>query len=335
MKKYLLLLVICLLLPASLAQRTLRLSYIDPQGGAWDAGARRFAEIVAERSDGALVVQTFPGSILANRNQQAEAQAVQTGTIDAVLISPIILALFIDGRFDMFSLPFLFPDIEVALETTDALMPTVEPWFAQRGLHVVAAGANGFRQLTNASRPVRSPEDMRGLRFRVAGTRLFLGTFEQLGTSAITMNFGEVFTSLQQGVIDGQENPLSIIDSARLFEVQRYMTLWNYVFDPIFLTFNQNVWNSLSPEQQQILTEAGLEAMEYQRQVVIEGTEALEQSLSEQGMEIYQPNAEELARFRDAVASVYEDSAIIERIGADNLRLIQETVADISAELGR
>lgn len=328
-------LLVSLLIGSASAQRTLRLSYIDPQGGAWDQGAKRFAELVAERSDGQLIIETYPGSILANRNQQAEAQAVQTGTIDAVLISPIILALFIEPRFDMFSLPFLFPDLEVALATTDALKSTVDPWFEERGLHAVAIGGNGFRQVTNSERPIRSPEDMRGLRFRVAGTRLFLETFAQLGTSAITMNFGEVFTALQQGVIDGQENPLNIIESARLFEVQNHVTLWNYVFDPIFLTFNGQVWASLSPEEQEILTEAGLEAMAYQREVIFEAVERLPEELAEQGMEVYRPTPEELEAFRSAVEGVYSHPEIVGRIGADNIEMIVERVAAVREELGR
>jgi len=329
------LLALSLLASFALAQRTLRLSYIDPEGGVWDRGAKRFAELVEERSNGELFIQTYPGSILANRNQQAEAQAVQTGTIDAVLISPIIVALFIDPRFDMFSLPFLFPDLEVALATADALKPTTDEWFAERGLHAVAIGGNGFRQVTNSRRPIQSPEDMRGLKFRVAGTRLFLETFSQLGASAVTMNFGEVFTSLQQGVIDGQENPLNIIEAARLYEVQDHVTLWNYVFDPIFLVFNQGVWNSLSPEQQTILAEAGQEAMAYQRELVFEAVERLETELAEKGMEVYTPTPEELRAFQEAVAPVYEDAEIVGRIGQENLTMIQEEVARVSEQLGR
>ncbi|MDQ3397734.1 MAG: TRAP transporter substrate-binding protein DctP, partial [Deinococcota bacterium] len=184
-------------------------------------------------------------------------------------------------------------------------------------------------------RPIRSPEDMRGLKFRVAGTRLFLEIFAQLGTSAITMNFGEVFTSLQQGVIDGQENPLNIIESARLFEVQSHVTLWNYVFDPIFLTFNGQVWASLTPEEQEIITEAGLEAMDYQREVIFEDMERLPEKLAEQGMEVYRPTPEELEVFRSAVEPVYSHPDIVERIGTDNIEMILARVAAVREELGR
>lgn len=333
-KKLTLAVAILLLFGSAFSQRNLKLSYIDPEGGAWDAGAKRFAELVAERTDGEIIIETYPGSILANRNQQAEAQAVQSGTIDAVLISPIIVALFIDPRFDMFSMPFMFPNLDVAFHASDAVRPTTDAWFEENGLHAIALGGNGFRQVTNSVRPIHSPSDMEGLRFRVAGTRLFLQTFANLGTSAITMNFGEVFTSLQQGVIDGQENPLNIIESARLYEVQDYVTLWNYVFDPIFLVFNQATWNSLSEEHQQILEQAGEEAMAYQREVVFAALERLRTDLGEMGMEVYTPTEEELEVFREAVAPVYDDQEIVERIGRENIELMLEQVEQSTQELG-
>jgi TRAP-type C4-dicarboxylate transport system substrate-binding protein len=104
-------------------------------------------------------------------------------------------------------------------------------YLEQKGLKGLAFGANGFRQLTNSLLPVRTPENLTGVRCRVAGSRIFFRTFELLGADALTMNFGEVFTSLQQGVIDAQENPLSIIYSSRLYEVQPYLTIWNYSYD--------------------------------------------------------------------------------------------------------
>lgn len=320
---------------SGLAAKTLRLSYIDPEGGTWDRGAKRFAELVRERSKGELIIQTFPGSVLANRNQQAEAQAVQAGTIDAVLISPIILALFIDPRFDMYSLPFLFPDLQTALAAADDLKPLTDRWLGEKGLKGVAIGANGFRQVTNSKRPIRTPADMRGLKFRVAGTQLFLKTFGLLGASAITMNFGEVFTSIQQGVIDGQENPLGIIQSTRLFEVQDYVTLWNYAFDPIILTFNQRVWNSLTPAEQRILQAAGEEGMKLNRQLTAQADRDLPAAFEKNGMKVYRPTAAELKAFEDAVKPVYNDPVIVSRIGAANIKLILSQVATVRRQLGR
>ena len=328
-------LVLCLAFGSALAQRTLRLSYVAPEGDNWDLGAKRFAELVEERSDGLLRVETFPGSILANRSQQAEVQAVQSGTIDMAMFSPILLALFVDSRFDVYSLPFLFPDQEVALATVDELRPLTDGWLEERGLEGLAYGVNGFRQITNSARPIALPEDLAGLKVRAAGTQIFLKTFEALGASAITMNFGEVFTSLQQGVIDGQENPLGVILSTRLFEVQPYATVWNYAFDPVILTMNASLWSSFSAAEQALLRSAAEDAMSYERELAAQSDVSAPEALEAQGMAVYTPSPEELQAFRDAVETVYTDPAIIERIGAENLELVLNTVERIRTDVGR
>ena len=338
MKKWLLTIFVLgtfLALGVTTAQRTLRLSYIAPEGDNWDLGAKRFAELVEERSGGALRVETFPGSILANRSQQAEVQAVQSGTIDMAMVSPILLALFVDSRFDMYSLPFLFPDQEVALATVDELRPQTDAWLSERGLQALAYGVNGFRQVTNSERVITSPEDMTGLKFRAAGTQIFLKTFEELGASAITMNFGEVFTSLQQGVIDGQENPLGVILSTKLYEVQPYATVWNYAFDPVILTMNAQLFSSFSADEQSLLQTAAEDAMQYERELAAASDTTTPETLTAEGMNVYYPSAEELAVFRDAVGAVYTDPAIVERIGAENLDLVTSTVERIRTEMGR
>ena len=307
----------------------LRLSHITSPGSPWDKGAVRFAELLAKRSGGTFAVQVCPGAQLAQHNQKAELQQLCSGTIDMTLHSPIILALFLDKRFDAFSLPWLFPDHDAANAVCDgAFGAKALSWLEGHGVHGLAYGVNGFRQLTNSVRPVKAPEDLRGMKVRVAGTDLFRAVFSAFGANPTTMNFGEVFTALQQGTISAQENPLSIIDSSKLYEVQEFLTVWNYAYDPLILTINKGLWDRLADVDQQLIAECALEAMAYQRQVVAEDDRRLVAELQTKGMQVTSLRPEEIQAFRAACAAVYED--FTDTIGAEIVREVQDAVQEVA-----
>ena len=309
---------------------TIRLSHITSPGSPWDKGAQRFAELVAERSAGRIKVQVFPGAQLAQHNQKMELQQLCSGAIDMTLHSPIILALFLDKRFDAFSLPWLFPDHAVANSVCDGDFGKVAlGWLEEHNVHGIAYGVNGFRQLTNSVRPVRAPADLKGMKVRVAGTDLFRAVFGAFGANPTTMNFGEVFTALQQGAISAQENPLSIIDSSKLYEVQDYLTVWNYAYDPLILTVNRGLWDRLTPADRDLLTECGREAMAYQRQVVADDDLRLTTELKGKGMNVVVLTPEEVAAFREACKDVYAEFSA--KIGNDVVSQIEKGVRDASS----
>lgn len=296
--------------------QVLKFSHITAPESAWDLGAHKFAELVAEKSDGAMRVEVYPQSQLANRNQQAELNLMQSGAIDLTFESSIILALFLDRRFDVFNLPWAFADYAEAHAALDGpLWAAATEWMAAKDVHILAAGDNGFRQLTNSKMPVSRPADLAGLRIRVAGSPLFLDTFRALGAAPQTMNFGEVFTALRQGTVDGQENPLSIIDTSRLDEAQKHLTLWNYVYDPIFLCVGAKRWARFTPEQQKILEESAREAMVWQREYVAAEEADLPGKLEARGMEVQRLTLEERAAFRAEMAPVWDKARAV--IGDD------------------
>jgi len=310
------LLLLPLLLPAGCRRQPreggairLKLSHITAPGSAWDLGAQRFAELVRERSGGRIEVAVFPQGQLANRDQHAELNLMQAGVIDLSFESSIILALFLDPRFDVFNLPWAFADYAAAHAAVDGpLGAQAREWLAAKGIAVLAAGDNGFRQLTNARRPVRAPDDLAGLRIRVAGSPLFIEIFRALGAAPQTMNFGEVFTALQQGTVDGQENPLSVIETSRLDEVQEHLTLWNYVYDPIFLCIGQRRLGELSAEDQELLRRCAAEAMSWQRQYVADEERRLPRLLAERGMAVVALTAAELEPFRARAESIWQSA---------------------------
>jgi tripartite ATP-independent transporter DctP family solute receptor len=308
------------------AAKTIRLSHITAKDSPWDKGAHKFAELVAKNSNGRLEVKVYPQSQLANGNQKAELEMLQSGVIDMTWDSPIILALFLDKRFDVFNLPWLYPSMDVANRVADGPMGALAmKWLDEKGITGLGIGVNGFRELTNSKRPITSPDDMKGIKFRVAGTKLYLETFKLLGANALTMNFGEVFTSLQQGVIDGQENPTAIIDSSKLYEVQKYLTMWHYSFDPLVLCINKKLFDSLSPADQQAIRAAAKEAVAFERAVSAEEEARLPEVLKKKGMQVNFLTPAQIAVFRDRVKPVY--AMVGEYVGADNMKLMQEEVA--------
>jgi len=310
---------------ASAAERTLRLSHITAKDSPWDKGAAKFAELVAKNTNGRIAVKVFPQSQLANGSQKAELEMLQTGVLDMTWDSPIILALFLDKRFDVFNLPWLYPSMDVANKVADGPMGELaNRWLAEKGIVGLGIGVNGYRELTNSKRPISSPDDMKGIKFRVAGSKLYLETFKLLGANAVTMSFGEVFTSLQQGVIDGQENPTAITDSSKLYEVQKYLTLWHYSFDPLVLCINKKVFDSLSPADQTAVRAAAKEAVAYERALSAEEEKRLPQELARKGMQVNALTPAQISVFREKVKPVY--GMVQEYVGAENLNLMLSEV---------
>ena len=125
-------------------------------------------------------------------------------------------------------------------------------------------GENGFRQITNDEGPIQAPQDLKGMKMRIPGITMYTDLFRELGTDPATMTFSEVFTSLQQGTIDGQENPIDVISSSKLQEVQKYLTLWNYSYDPIVLGMNKKLYDSFSDADKEMFDRLGKEATAYQ-----------------------------------------------------------------------
>ncbi|MBN1341289.1 MAG: DctP family TRAP transporter solute-binding subunit [Phycisphaerae bacterium] len=292
----------------------LRLSHITAPDSSWDRGASRFAELVDKASDGKIVVKVFSGGRLALGNQETELQMLRDGSIDMTLDSPIILALYLDKRFDAFSLPWLFHDHPQAMAVCDGPFGRQAlGWLEKHGIVGLAWGVNGFRQLTNSRRPVLTPADMNGLKVRVAGSDIFLETFRHLGAQPLTMNFGELLTALEQGVVDAQENPLSIIESSRLYECQKHVTLWDYTYDPIILTINAKRWQSLSADRQATIRQCAKQAMDYQRKLVIEDDRAIPDRLTKQGMTVTRLTPAQREAFEAKTQGVY--TAFRPRIG--------------------
>jgi len=294
--------------------RELKLSLILGENSDWYRGALRFKELVENRTGGRYRIKLYPHAQLAG-NQRTELEMLQSGVIDISLESSILLSL-IEPRMSVLSLPWLFDDYEEAERICDGpLGSELLDLLPQKGIIGLAYGVNGFRQLTNSRRPVEKPSDLRGLKIRIPGIRMYIDVFKHFGADPSSMNFAEVFTALAQGTMDGQENPLSVIFSARLYEVQKYLTLWNYSYDPVILCINKGFWDSLDSGDRETFAACAREAMNYERRLVSEGETALLDSLCNRGMVVTALSPEALEEFRRMVEPVY--SELSDEIGGD------------------
>jgi TRAP-type C4-dicarboxylate transport system substrate-binding protein len=167
---------------------------------------------------------------------------------------------------------------------------------------IVAYGERGFRNLTNSKRPVAVPEDMKDLKVRVMQNQIYIDAFTALGANAVPMAWTEALTALQQGTIDGQENPLNVIAAYNINESNKYLTISRHAYAPNLIIMSMRTWNKLTPEQQAAVRESAVAAAKYNRDIDNEKEAEWLQQLKDAGMEVTEPN---LAAFREAVADVY------------------------------
>ncbi|AEC21551.1 hypothetical protein PT7_3011 [Pusillimonas sp. T7-7] len=227
----------------------------------WGQGAEIWSKLVKERTEGRINIKIYPGTSLVQGDQTREFTAIRQGVIDMAIGSTINWSPQVK-QLNLFSLPFLMPDyaaIDALIhgEVGKQLFTHIE----KAGVVPLAWGENGYRQLSNSKKEVKSPEDLKGMKLRVVGSPLYIDTFTALGANPTQMSWADAQPALATGAVDGQENPLSIYAGAKLYDVaQKYLTLWNYVADPLVFVVNKQVWESWTEEDRKIVREAAIEA---------------------------------------------------------------------------
>lgn len=308
----------------SASAETYRLSHNTGDTTTWHRGAERFNELLQEATDGEMQIRVFPNAQLSGGDQMRQAEMVGRGALDFVVTSAINVTPLVP-EMAVFSLPYLYASYEDVDATTDGepgerMVEIME----ERDIIVLAWGENGFREVTNNTRPITSPDDMQGLNIRVAGP-MYIDVMNALGANPQQMQWTETFTALQQGVVDGQENPIgAVIIPQRVYEVQRYLTTWHYSYDPVFLGVSKQLWDSWDEETQEKVRGAAVEAMAYQKQITRDDTAEGLDYLREQGMEVYEPSEDELQAFREATQPAFDDWA--GQVGTDLVELFQQAI---------
>lgn len=281
---------------------TLRLAHVVNEQDGFHIAATKFEELVEERTEGKVDIELYPNASLGDERTLLEG--MQIGTVDMGVITNGPVANFVE-EMAVFELPFLFPSPEAAYAVLDGpIGQELLDKLADVNLKGLAYAERGFRNLTNSQRPVHSPEDLDGLRIRVMENPVYTDTFRELGANAIPMAWTEALTAMQQGTIDGQENPVNVIHSFKLNETQTHMTLSRHTYAPALFVMGMPAWNQLPEAAQAVLEEAAQEAAEHERRVNAEMEAEQLAALREAGMEIVEDA--DLEAFQAAVAPVYE-----------------------------
>ncbi len=231
----------------------------------WSLGAAKFAELVKEKTQGLIMVKPYYGGTLLQGAQLKSAQLVAKGVIDCAFESTINISPVIP-ECNVFSLPFFIN----TFENLDRLEngKTGEMIFTamkKKGLIPLAWGENGFRQITNYKKPIRFPDDLKGMKVRVVGSEIFIDIFRQMGADPVNMNWGDAVTAFQQGVVDAQENPMGVLLPVQIWQYHRHVTLWDYLPDPLILYWNKNQWDAFPENIQQAIFSAAVEAAKFEK----------------------------------------------------------------------
>ena len=300
------------------ADFTIRLAHNHSEEGMYYKGSVKFIEIVEERSGGRVKVEHYPaGQLGADRDIQ---EGVQLGTIEAGLSSsPVAL---INDYFKLLDAPYLFVSRDHITKVLDSeLGQKLAKPLEEVGIKHIGYWENGFRQITNNVRPINVPEDLQGIKLRTPENPVRMTTFKNLGANPVPMSFKEVFGALQQGVIDGQENPLATIYQASLQEVQKYLSLTGHVYSPVHLLLNKALFDSMPEDLQKIVMDAGREVAVFTRQLGEENDNSLADVIKAAGVEVNQADVKAFVAAAKPVWPMivegckYEDAAqVLEQI---------------------
>ena len=292
----------------------------------WADGGRKFGELMEKATGGKVKVNIYAADQLTNGNQSEGIQALMNGDpVQISMHSNLIYSAF-DPRFNVVSLPFIYDSVEDADAKFDGEAgEKLKEILGEYGLHCMGIAENGFRELTNSVREVKSVDDMKNLKIRVAGSNLLMECYKRWGADATNLNWSETYTALQQNTVEGQENPLPAIDAASVQEVQPYCSMWDAIYDCLFFCINQEIYDGLTPEQQAVVDEAGQKAVEYERYINRSGDEEITNRWKDKnGVTFTAKEDMDIESFKEAVDGV--DEWFIEELKSQGYEDAEELV---------
>ena len=292
----------------------------------WADGGRKFGELMKKATGGKVKVNIYAADQLTNGNQSEGIQALMNGDpVQISMHSNLIYSAF-DPRFNVVSLPFIYDSVEDADAKFDGEAgEKLKEILGEYGLHCMGIAENGFRELTNSVREVKSVDDMKNLKIRVAGSNLLMECYKRWGADATNLNWSETYTALQQNTVEGQENPLPAIDAASVQEVQPYCSMWDAIYDCLFFCINQEIYDGLTPEQQAVVDEAGQKAVEYERYINRSGDEEIMNRWKDKnGVTFTAKEDMDIESFKEAVDGV--DEWFIEELKSQGYEDAEELV---------
>ncbi|MDQ2635219.1 MAG: DctP family TRAP transporter solute-binding subunit [Pseudomonadota bacterium] len=300
-------------------EMTLNLGFVGGTNAPEAIAMGQFADEVKEKTGGRIEVRLQGGGALGGDREVIEG--VQLGTVDMTVVSTSIVVNFAP-EFAIFDIPFLFRDFDHAQAVLEGpIGQELLEGLPEKGLVGLGLGGMGFRELTNNVAPVKSPADVEGLKIRTQQNEMHIAVWRELGALPTPMAIPEVYTALQQGVVDGQENPVGAIINNRFGEVQKYISLTDHAFTPLVLLITPSIYSSLSEEDRQVFVTAAKNAMGRNRKEVENVLTSGLETLKSQGMTVVADV--DKAAFRAKLDDIYMEFA--KRFGEDRLKAIEET----------
>lgn len=281
--------------------------------GHYVKGLIEMQALLEKYSEGDMTLDIYPNSQLGNERDMMEN--VGMGVQEMCLISTGPIPNFVSD-FAVLDLPYLFEDEDAAYAALDGevgtlLLEQLEP----QGIYGIGFWENGFRQVTNDKKEIVTPDDLKGMKIRTMENNVHMATYNALGATATPMAWSEIFTALQQGTVDGQENPIAIIESAKVYEVQKYVSMIDLFYSPCVLMISQSTYDSLTDAQKEAFDKAAEEAKDYQREYSRNYSEDAIQTMKDAGVTVTEVDK---VVWEEAASAVYKQ--------ADSLGLNQELV---------
>lgn len=308
------------------AQTTLRLAVPDPIGSSVGRAATRFAELVEEKTGGEVTFEVFPDGVLFGGDQNAAVNQLGSGALDGLILASSVYASF-EPRMNAISLPYLFSDYQqlqdyLGGEPGDELLASLDRF----GIKGLGFFLRTFRNVTTRETPITTVEDFEGVSLRVPNNPLFVGLFEALGANPTPMAFSEVYSALQLGAIDGQENPVEVPLNNQFFEVQGHLNLTQHVADSFLVALSNSAWEQI-PEDYRDEVQAAADEMivEHDAEEIAAEEEIIAQ-LEERGMQVNRFADGELERVQEIARGIYPEFE--EQIGSEFVQTSLEFVAE-------
>ena len=269
--------------------------------------AKMFAEEIDKATDGNIEVAVYSSDQLSGGNMSKGVEMLTQGAIDCAF-EPVDVMAVLDNRLYALSLPWIFDSYEEAEECLNGEgREFIRSCLEKKDLETLGFIHNGFRQLTNSSHEVTKPEDLENLKLRVPGGDVFMEFFSALGADPVSMSFSELFTALQQGTVDGQENGFDLITSNKFYEVQDYVTNWNYSYGAFALVFSSDTWNELNEDTQQLLQETAEKVCKIGCENVVNNEEQQKQEIEDYGCQIVELTDQVIQAFQDKLEDYYKE----------------------------
>ena len=300
---------------------TIRIAYLVSEEQSSHLAAKTFQEKLEKESDGRLKVELYPNGQLYASDREA-IEAVQLGNVEMTIPAVAPLASF-NKKFMVFDLPFLFEDNEAAYRALDGeLGEQLLAELENNDMKGLVFAENGFRHMSNNNGPIKGVEDLAGLKYRTLENPVHTDTFKAFGANASPFAFGELYTALQQKTYDAMESPISLYYTNKFYEVQNYLTITSHVYAATILLMNNEFYNSLPADLQELVVEGSEGYRTEQRKIAQEQDVEFLNNLKEEGMQVNELTAEQRNEFREAVKTVYDK--YVPEIGEDLVKMAQD-----------